>query len=240
MPLKKIVRLSPSEQVFNQMRKMIQAGEWSPGERLPSEIELAAQFGVSRISVRQAILRLSTMGLLETRWGEGNFVQEMDAGLYANALLPVLYLSENSIHSVWEFRMIVEVEGTFLAAQRITDEQLRLLSKALEKMADGSGDVGCYVDADFGFLYVIMMATDNPILLQTQNIMRNVLIDNITMVTKAVVEDNGLSYHGRILEALRLRDAEAARTLMREHLQSAYQLYADFLSQAKPGAAGSP
>lgn len=85
MPIQKIVRSSISQQVFDQLRSQLEQGVWKPGDKLPSENELAAQFGVSRVTIRNALQRLCGQGLLETRFGEGSFVCQPpappDAGL---------------------------------------------------------------------------------------------------------------------------------------------------------------
>ena len=73
MAIKKVVKSSVSQQVFDQLREQILSGSWKPGQKLPSENELAAQFGVSRVTVRNALQKLSGLGLLETRFGEGSF-----------------------------------------------------------------------------------------------------------------------------------------------------------------------
>ncbi len=66
---------------------------WKPGQKLPSENELAAQFGVSRVTVRNALQRLSGLGLLETRFGEGSFIRGPGSGAALNQLVPMLYLT---------------------------------------------------------------------------------------------------------------------------------------------------
>ena len=77
--VKPIKRVSVGEQVFTQLKELLVQGEWKPGEKLPSENELAAQFGVSRITVRQALQKLGALGLVETRLGEGSFVKQLEA-----------------------------------------------------------------------------------------------------------------------------------------------------------------
>ena len=231
MALRKIHRVSPSEQAFEQLRKMILEGEWQPGERLPSEHDLAASLGVSRISVRQAIMKLSTMGLLETKWGEGNFVRELDAGLYVNDLLPLIYLNKDSTRHIWEFRMVIEVEGAYLAANRITEERLEYLREKIQEMDQLQGDVDNYTMADFEFHCAIIEATENPIFIQTATVLKDVLMDSITTLTRVAGESDGLYYHKKILEALENRDAKLTQQMMRAHLQSAYSLYCECLKR---------
>ncbi|NLD59814.1 MAG: FadR family transcriptional regulator [Clostridiales bacterium] len=225
MVIDPIKRISPSEQVFEQIRKMILHDEWKPGERIPPESELASLFDVSRATVRQALLRLSTMGLVETRWGEGNFVKEVDIGSCANTLLPAIYLSDDAIRHVWEFRLITEVESAGLAAQRAKPKDLKLLRANLERMTALQGDVDSCLTVDFEFHRIVTRMTGNPILIQTQTIMKDVLFESISTLTKAVGANDGLSFHRKICLALEKGDAQLAREMMREHLESAFSLY---------------
>ena len=79
VPVKKS---SASDQVFEQLKDNLIQGTWKPGEKLASENELASLFGVSRITIRQALSRLAALGLVETRLGEGSFVAEPKPGMY--------------------------------------------------------------------------------------------------------------------------------------------------------------
>ena len=76
----RIHRKSVSDQVFEQMRELILASEWKIGDKLPAETDLANHFGVSRSSVRQALQKLSAIGMVKTRVGEGSFVRQADIG----------------------------------------------------------------------------------------------------------------------------------------------------------------
>ena len=232
MAFQAIKRVSASEQVFEQIRKMILDGEWKSGDRIPPENELAGLFNVSRATVRQALSRLATVGLVETRWGEGNFVKEIDVGTYANGLLPAIYLSDDSIRHVWEFRLITEVESAGLAAQRATSKDLRALRANLEKMISYYGEVDKYLAADFEFHQIITRMTGNPILIQAQTILKDVLLESITTLTKVVGENDGLSFHRKICEAMEQRDASLARELMKQHLESAFKFYETYLTRA--------
>ena len=97
MAIQKVVKSSVSQQVFDQLRQQILSGSWKPGDKLPSENELAAQFGVSRVTVRNALQKLSGLGLLETRFGEGSFIRGPEAGAALNQLVPMVYLGRETL-----------------------------------------------------------------------------------------------------------------------------------------------
>ena len=100
VPIKKV---NVGQMVFDQMQELLIRGEWKPGDRLPSENELADMFNVSRITIRQALQKLSVLGLVETRFGEGSFVKKFDIGENMNALVPMLYLDKSSNLQVFVF-----------------------------------------------------------------------------------------------------------------------------------------
>ena len=97
MEIKPIRRTSISDQVCMQIKQLILDKDWKPGEKIPSETELAELFGVSRVSVREALLKLSAIGLLESRFSGGNYVRELGADIYLNAIIPTVYVSSNSL-----------------------------------------------------------------------------------------------------------------------------------------------
>lgn len=100
MEIRPIERTNVGEQVFDQLKQLLIEGTWTPGQRLPSENELANMLHVSRVTVRQALQKLSALDLIETRLGEGSFVKKIDVGSNMNALIPVMYMGEQSLQQV--------------------------------------------------------------------------------------------------------------------------------------------
>ena len=127
MPIQPINRQFVSEQVYEQLKHQLLTGEWKPGDKIPSENELAAAFGVSRVTVRHALQKLTALGLIETRVGEGAFVKEIKPGIYMNNMYPLVYLGKDSVVEVMEFRTIIEVGAAGMAAERITDKDIEKL-----------------------------------------------------------------------------------------------------------------
>lgn len=79
MVIKPINKVNVSEQVFSQLKKAIVEGVWKPGDKIPSENELASSFGVSRMTVRQSLQKLIALGLIETKLGDGSYVRVLEA-----------------------------------------------------------------------------------------------------------------------------------------------------------------
>lgn len=225
MDFKKIDRVSVSSQVYDQMRRMILEGKWKPGDRLPSENELSEAFGVSRVSVRHALQKLSAIGLVETRLGDGSYVCKLTMGTNMNQLIPAIYLSDDSIREVLEFRIMTEVEAAALAAVRATDDDIRKLRECYNKMLESQDDLDKCVYLDFHFHRLIMSISRNTVVVQVHYILRDVLQETMVAITKQVGNRSGKKYHKLIIDAMEKRDSEAARYYMKEHLVETLSLY---------------
>lgn len=225
MEIKKIEKASISDQVYDQLKKYLIQGVWKPGDKLPSENDLGKSFGVSRITIRQALSKLTILGLLETRTGEGSFVKELTPGIYVNEMIPVTYLGKQSMNEVFEFRMIMEVESAGLAARKISEEELLALEESVKRMSEYKDNLEKYVDEDQKFHMIISKSTGNSLIVQMNEIVRDVIRETINSLTKHVGMGIGLKYHKLLIEALRARDEEKAKKLMKEHLMEAFENY---------------
>ena len=204
---------------------MIASGELRAGDRLPIEKELAAQLGVSRGSLREAVRSLATLGVLETRQGDGTYVTQLDPG---SLLRPLEFWAglQEATQSVdlLAVRRVLETESAGLAAVRLTDAEFDDLEKILSdidsELASGNLEPEAFINADAAFHRHIAVASGNPALAA--------LIDSLMTRTlrgrlwRAITERDSLGEahadHRAILAALRTRDAERARIRMAAHL----------------------
>ena len=99
--IEKVNRRTVADQVFHIILKKISSGEWKIGEKIPSEIELAQDLGVSRTTLKMALQKLNTLGMLETRVGEGSFVCEFSFNSLFSKLLRCNLLTENNSELKW-------------------------------------------------------------------------------------------------------------------------------------------
>src|SRR5918912_1670486 len=126
-----------TDEAINQIRNLIRTGALPPGSRLPPENELAAQLGLSRNSMREAVKALEMVRVLDVRRGDGTYVTSLQPRLLLEGLgLAVDLLQDDSILSVVEVRRLLEPAATGLAAERITDEGLAALAQRLQQMED--------------------------------------------------------------------------------------------------------
>lgn len=158
-------RLAPnvplSERIATQLRTRIAEGEFPVGSLLPTEVELAADFDVSRGCVREAVRSLVHAGMLGARAGYGTFV------VATSDLAPALArrLEHDRVADVFEVRLLLEREGARLAALRATPEQLAAVREALnERTAAARGDAPAYAAADRRFHQAVFAASGNALL----------------------------------------------------------------------------
>ena len=202
--------------VLERLEKLIDDGEYPPGGRLPPERELAERFGVSRPTIREAIIALEALGRVEVKTGSGVYV--LAAPTQKNGIDVSV-----SAFELTEARALIEGEAAALAATMMTDEQLAELESVLYEMADESEDGKLVSElADQKFHHIISEAT--------QNTMLSSVIDNLWYVRdnlpkvheayQAICETEPqarVNEHRDILDALKKRDPQAAREAMHAH-----------------------
>jgi len=216
-PLKKTsVRL----QVFEQMKNQILRGVWKPGTKIPSENQLTELFGVSRISVREALQKLVALELLDTRHGEGTFVRELTAGTVMNSLIPIMLLTKNDLLDVLEFRMTIEAGIIGLAVDRADADGIAELKALLQKMKRFKNDTAKFAAYDLEFHFALGRMTRNPVIIKVLVIMKDILSASMENIVRSLGVDIGIRYHTIILDAVRSGEKEKARRLMLEHIEA--------------------
>ena len=108
MGLHQVTRNSVSDQVIAQMKKNIEKGNWKPGERLPGEMQLCETFGVSRVTVRNALQKLAGEGLIETKIGDGSYVRNFSISEAMSRVSIPVGLSDQEFRELLEFRCVME------------------------------------------------------------------------------------------------------------------------------------
>ncbi|MGE5613813.1 MAG: FadR/GntR family transcriptional regulator [Bacillota bacterium] len=218
MALTNIQKRNISNEVYEQFMNAIASGEWAPGSKIPSENELAATLGVSRISVRSALHRLASLGLVESRQGEGTFVCEVSGEQYLNNLVPIIMLSKPDLKHLLEFRMIFDCEMAGLAAMRADDETIQKLKDNLAHHRQLGNDTKAAAECDLEFHYLIAKASANPLLVKIYMILKDIFLAGLYDIIAVMGTTNAFYYHKRIIDCIEARDSERARAVMREHI----------------------
>lgn len=216
--LKPVRRAGIKQQVFEQLRNGIVRGSWPPGTRLPSENELVATLGCSRVSVRGALQMLASLGLVEIRHGDGTFVCFYSGEVLLSPLLPMLALEHTDIRHVLEYRQIVEPGSVALAVVRAGDAEIAELERACEALLASTRDLKAFARADLDFHVALARASKNPVLVKVNSVIGDILSASWEEIVRTLGTRDGLRYYPRILAAVKARDTRAAVTLMEEHV----------------------
>lgn len=210
-------------QVFEQLRDMLYRGEIGAGERLMSERDLAVLFKVGRPTVRTAIQRLIDQGLVESRRGVGVFVLDQEKIVEKRPLLQALNGETYSIADIQEIRMALEGKSAELAAQRATDEDLRLIKKGIERMKRERIEHEISINTDISFHMNIAYASKNVVQIHLMKSFYEVqtyaMSYSYTKVLESLRIDELIdSQHDAIFQAIVARNPERARQAMETHI----------------------
>lgn len=198
----------------------IRSGELKPGDRLPSERDLAETLQVSRVSIREGIKVLSSMGLLDVRVGDGTIVKRVDVTTVIRPLLETLHLANHATIQVLETRKIIEVALAGLAAKKAKDEDVVELGSILADMKNNFYNEELFRENDANFHVAIAKIAQNEILYKILFTIRDMLkntSDKTYQVPKAW--DRALMYHEQIYSAIEDRDSGKAEEVMLHHLE---------------------
>jgi GntR family transcriptional repressor for pyruvate dehydrogenase complex len=209
-----------SDYIYQQLFSQIANGELKHNARLPGEHHLAEKYGVSRPVVRDALKRLRAEGLIESRQGAGSWVT-FNTGTQVPAFAPINSIAD--IRRCYEFRIAVERETAYLAAQRVTPKTLADIESALALMDIATREHVHREDADFSFHFAIAVAADNHYLSSSLLGLRDHIGVVMTLHGKSLLASHpGLERvfeeHRSIFAAIRDGDPLRATRLMEEHL----------------------
>ena len=209
------------EEISDQIRQRIYDGDLKPGDRLPGERDLASQFGVGRMVVREALRTLEEGGLVQIKKGSdgGAFVKEADSSVATRSLTTLIRLGYVTMEDLTEARIWLEQVVVEHAAQHRTDDDLRRIEENVRQSEEivGQGVIPRKVNLDFHVL--LAEAAKNPIFVM--------LIESLMGVLRKFLEERSpdLDYiatvsvsHRRIYEAIRDRDSARAKTALLDHL----------------------
>lgn len=240
MPLQTIETRRLYRQIADQLAGLIGAGEFAPGARLPSERELAQQLGVSRPSVREALIALEIAGLVDVRTGSGIYVCSGEKA-------PGFGLDDIAEPGPFELvaaRRLIEGENCALAALAASAADLERIAETIDMMQSEFQATSRGGEADRLFHLRLAEATGNSALVhvmhQLWELRRGPMyckfeshFDTPERHAQAIEE------HGRILSALHRRDPQAARAAMHAHLDAVSQAFALALDDGAPEAPAS-
>jgi len=199
-----------SDRIVFQIRDAVLSGRLKPGDRVASEKELIAEFGVSKATMREALRVLEAMGLVELRKGVqgGVFIAEVDMRTTIHSIMNFLHFKAVSIHDITMLRFILEPSAAHVAAARLTAEDIRRLEEMIELGEDNQAEIS----KDIGFHRYLARVSDNPILILIIDFIDNILRDvKVHLNLSSGFYNQVKMCHRRILDRLVAGDAIGAR-----------------------------
>ena len=207
-----LIKRSLVDQALEQLRTRIKDGAWEVGQRLPTEPELAAELGISRNTVREAMRVLAFAGLIKIRQGDGSYLRGR-----VDPMGTLRALSSCSLEQIRETRHILEVEAIGLAALRRTEEDLRLLHLALKESEQHyHGELDTFIGCDLLFHQRLIDAAHNPALSELYRYTSSIVSSQIRS-TLAVQprRQSVFDLHIDLLAAVEQQDPQRAMALCR-------------------------
>jgi len=212
------------EEVAKQIERLI-LQKLQPGDKLPSERELAEMLHVSRSSIRDAIRSLEMMGLVEPRQGAGTIVREISAESLVNPFAHALKRRQELVSELLDFRKMLEPPLAARAATHASPDEISEMEEILQRQEGklSQGEVAIAEDAEFH--YSIALASGNSIVLKVIDILMDLLRDTRerSLQLKGRPE-RSLAGHRRILAAIKRHDAGAAKDAMRRHIEDVEEI----------------
>ena len=224
MPIQAIEAQRLYQQIAQQLRQLITSGEFPPGSRLPAERELAALLGVSRPSVREALIALEVEGWVEVRTGSGVYV------LRDSAQHAAVAATEWGPLEVIRARRMVEGEVAALAAQVRQTPHLQGMQAALQSMQADAQAGRAPLEGDRAFHLTLAAACGNAVLADTVtqfwDARKGPLFERLGDYFETPDSwRSAIAEHQRVLQALQAGDADAARAAMHHHMDQSHERF---------------
>lgn len=240
MPFVKVTPEKLSQTVVRQIEQLILRGILRPGERLPSERDLAEELGVSRPSLRDALADLSERGLLVSRAGSGVFVADVLGSAFSPALIQLFASHDEAVSDYIAFRRDIEGLAAERAAKLGSETDLRVIDTIFRKMeaAHQKRDPSDEAQLDAEFHMAIIEASHNVIMLHMLRSMFDLLRQGVfynrqMLFRNRMTRDQLLDQHRAMNTALQGRDPAAARAAVEAHLAYVEQAFAEQLRAEK-------
>jgi GntR family transcriptional regulator, transcriptional repressor for pyruvate dehydrogenase complex len=226
--IRRVTKISISEEIAKQIMDLISNGDLKPGQRLPSERDLCENFGASRSSLREALRCLSIVGVLNARVGEGTSVAP-DGGKFLRKILEWRLITEkHDVENLLEIRIALEGVSAANSARYATPEDIEKARELVTRMKAAVKDEKQFAILDLDFHILLANASGNGLLLDLISVIRSQLARTLSRVLQLPnARPLSLKEHIAIFEAIERRDVEGAREAMHHHLEAALKRYAE-------------
>ncbi len=231
--IERIHRKKVWEEAADKLQALIVEGYWKQGERLPGEVELANQFGISRSTLREALRQLASIGLIEVRHGEGNYVSYPSLENLLPPFMPILLSEREDILAIMEARSMIEVRTAGLAASRVTEDELERLKLLLDRMILHKGNPESFAKTDHAFHRQIALATKNKVIIKIFDAIDVFLVNQqLEIIKYEGAFERGIRDHQNILKAIVAKDEDDAIEAMHRHMDNTRKAIIESLSSS--------
>ena len=202
--------------VADALQKLIADHHLIPGDRLPSQVELAERLGVSPVTLRQGIRILEQRGLVETRRGSGSIVSAVAAGEVADSIERFSVFGNYQHQDLIELREAIEPRGAALAAERATDDDLARLRELVDhlELTFERRDAGAFADADMQFHLAVAHASRNPLIIAILCGLEKMLRILFDVQRRNIDSEPGTYAHRLVFDAIHARNPTEAASRM--------------------------
>ena len=210
------------ESVVKHIQSQIINGQLKPGDKLPPQDKFAQQLGVSRVTLREALKALDSMGLVNIQQGGGTYISEVTPDLIMQPILPAIMMKE-SLMEIVEARIYVEMGTVSLCAKNRDQEVLIRLQKTVERMERSlkEEDPELFSSSDLEFHLAIGQGSGNSILARILKIIQDILYRQQKKINIfPQIRQESYRYHQDIIQRIKNQDVEGARDSMLAHLEN--------------------
>ena len=219
-----IIRMDLTQEIISRIKVMMGRGKLKPGSKLPPERKLASQLGVGRPALRQALKALSTLGIIESRVGQGTFVSQSTSGMLTAPIDFMVLLNAVTLRELFEVRKAVEVELAGLAAERATEEDRLLIESVLKSQKENLDNPEAFMKEDLRFHSVLAGAVGNVLFTAILEGLSYLMLESRRMLLENEKDvSNSYDDHQNVFREICERDRAGARAAMFQHLDRVYQ-----------------
>jgi GntR family transcriptional repressor for pyruvate dehydrogenase complex len=219
-----IPKNSLADAVSDRIASLIKEGKYRVGDRLPTERELAKQFGVGRTSIREGLRYLEKLGALDIHQGKGIIVRSVsldEVFQHPAPISAIIILPEKEIRDIMDARRMLELESAYMAANERTEDHLRRLEELIEDMKLTYLDKPQeWLELDQSFHVAIAQASGNVVLVHLINLLWDIFFTySETILHNSAIVTSSTRFHEEIYAAIAAKNAKLARKLMFAHLE---------------------
>jgi GntR family transcriptional repressor for pyruvate dehydrogenase complex len=218
--------------VFEEIKRMISSGEIKPGQKLPDQYTFSSQLGVSRTCLREALSGLTRLGLIEQRPKVGTIVKSKISPFLSEYLTPPLISDQQATTELLEARRYIEIDAVELAVKNATADEIQELERLIQRMhaAVKAKNIDDYSECDAALHFLIAKASHNRFIVNTYINVRGILEQYIreSFVVLPNMLGETIKYHAGIVQAIKTRNTQKAKTRMKKHVTQAEKVIGEY------------